>query len=77
MSKIVDLAKKIADNISSPWGEGATYHTIFNGIAPKLAIKRKFGTSHLDDDDWKQLVEDIVYLVETELSNKPTKEEVK
>ena len=57
----VESAKAIADSIGSPYGEGASYSSVFSE-APKLDIKRDMDKgSHLDDDDWKSMVEDIVY----------------
>lgn len=73
MSKLLEQAKRIADNISSPWGEGAEYHSVFNGKAPKLDIERESTASHLDDADWKLLVEDIVHLASNPNSNTKAK----
>ena len=61
-NKMVEEAQKIADSIGSPWGEGANYGSIFDGNSPKLDIKKE-SDSHLDNDDWKLLVEDIVFLL--------------
>lgn len=58
-------AKRIADAIGSPWGEGATYHSVFYADSPSFDIERESGRSHLKDEEWKLLVEDIMYLVQT------------
>ena len=62
----IDKLIEIANSISSPWGEGATYDSVFSGKSPKLDIAREIGISHLDDDDWKVFVEDLANLLATQ-----------
>lgn len=66
-------ACEIADGVGSPWGEGATYEGDTRDI-PKLNVERDIDNgSHLDDSDWKSLVEAIVNLVNITIHSHDTK----